>query len=694
VRRWRVPLIAFLLGGLFAALVVLGPALLFRLLRPRLEHAAGAPIRVGAMVGRLGQVVLHDLRVGEVLHARTVTLHYRAARLLLGRLALDPIDIRGATLTLGPAELERVRHRRASSGTGSPRIEIGQVRVSGSVLRYRDAALGLDIAAEFEARRAPGQPAHLHLRNLQARLAAGPSGGAAQLDLALDEAGARAELRGGRVVIWRGLQLSDIAGTIAPADDGLLALSLSGGWGDAKARLWTALGSVDPAGIRSEIRLKAERFRLDRLGPVLAHAPVRDADLAELDADLTLRQSDGGLDFEGRLDVFGLTLFHPGIGPTAVPNLDATLRTRGRFEPRARRLRLTEIVAEHEGVNLRVEGLIERLGEATPLIEARLQVAPIPCRRLLAALPGELLPVVRSFQLDGTFAADVTARVDFAALDKVDLDGQVDIDGCRVIAAPPAVDAKRLLEPFHHRVRPMPDVEATFEVGPQNPEFTPYADISPHLVNSIMTTEDSRFFDHRGFLVREFRAALARDLRERRFALGASSITMQMVKNVLLSPEKTLSRKLQELFLTWYIEQNVPKERILEIYLNVIEFGPGLYGIGRAAKHYFGKKPGELSPREAAFFSSIVPSPKRRYVHYCRGTPTAKWERYLDRILRRMRERERLSLEEYQAALATPLLFDRVEARPELDCLRFVKQVVEANQVPEDDVDSQPTSTP
>src|SRR5262249_25015753 len=151
-------------------------------------------------------------------------------------------------------------------------------------------------------------------------------------------------------------------------------------------------------------------------------------------------------------------------------------------------------------------------------------------------------------------------------------------------------------------------------VGPENPDWVPLAEVSPHLVNSIMTTEDSGFFKHHGFITSEFRSALQQNLHRGYFRLGASSITMQMVKNVLLSREKTLARKLQELFLTWYVERNLAKERIFEIYLNVIEFGPGIYGIGRAAHHYFGKAPKDLLPQEAAWFSSILPNPKRRYV--------------------------------------------------------------------------------
>jgi transglycosylase-like protein len=675
------PLIAFLLGALGAAAVAHGPALALWLLRRRIERVLGAPFRVGEVIGRPGRVILTDVRAG-VLRAHRVTLHYRAARLLLGRLALDPVEIEGASVELAPSDLRRLRAR-LHDRTSTERIwlELGVIRVIESTLRYRDPGPGLVVEASLEAVREPREPLRLTLRRIKLALAAGPTGSAERIDASLDDTGPRAHLRGGRVAIWHGLVLSDIEGTIAPEEGGKLTLSFGGGWGDAGARLWTAQGSVDPAGA-SNVRLFAQRFHLDRLGPVIAHAPLRDADRTEVDADLELTQSDGALDFSGRLEVFGLTVYHPGLAPAAVPDLGATLQARGRFDARARRLRLDEVVAERAGVTVRLDGQWERLGTDHPLIQARLQVAPVGCRRLLEALPAELLPVVRGFQLDGTFAADLRARIDFSELDKVDLDGRVGIDGCRVLKAPDEADAQRLLVPFQHTVHPMPGEELVFEVGPGNPDFTPLHEISPHVISAITTTEDSQFFDHHGFLLREFRTALARDLRERRFALGASSITMQMVKNVMLSPEKTLARKVQELFLTWYVEQNLPKERILEIYLNVIEFGPGIYGIGRAARHYFGKAPHDLSPREAAFFSSILPSPKRRYVHYCHGAPTPRWERYLDRILRRMHERGRLSDIDYHLALIGPLVFDRAEAKPEAECLKFVEQIVQANEVP------------
>jgi membrane peptidoglycan carboxypeptidase len=192
-----------------------------------------------------------------------------------------------------------------------------------------------------------------------------------------------------------------------------------------------------------------------------------------------------------------------------------------------------------------------------------------------------------------------------------------------------------------------------------------------------MTTEDNGFFRHRGWVSSEFKSALKRNLARGGFRMGASSITMQMVKNVLLSQEKTLSRKMQELFLVWYIEQQLSKERILELYFNAIEFGPRIYGIGPAARHYFGKKAADLTPMEAAFFSSILPSPKRRYIQYCHGTVFPPWDKYLRRIVAKVHERGRLDDAEFAAVLAEPpLVFDRSEATfTEKQCLEWVKKM-------------------
>jgi hypothetical protein len=373
------------------------------------------------------------------------------------------------------------------------------------------------------------------------------------------------------------------------------------------------------------------------------------------------------------------------LAPLPVPRISFDARTSGMVDLRERSLHLAEAAVDFRRLHASLTADVAKGGRR---FSAKLTVRPLPCQVALEAVPAELTPNLQGFKLGGTFFTDLHLDIDRSdplQPPLVDLGGQVGIEGCTVLEAPELVDAEqRLTKTFEQTVVLEPGKFQTFFAGPENPDWVPYAEISPHLINSIMTTEDNGFFKHHGFIASEFRSALQQNLQHGYFRLGASSITMQMVKNVLLSREKTLSRKLQELFLTWYIEHHLTKERILEIYFNVIEFGPGIYGIGRAARHYFGKAAKELEPREAAFFSSILPSPKRRYVQYCHdsGQVDAKWDAYLKRILRRNHERGRITDEEYAKAIAEPLHFDRTEAMPEKDCVALVKRLTTPLQAP------------
>jgi membrane peptidoglycan carboxypeptidase len=126
-----------------------------------------------------------------------------------------------------------------------------------------------------------------------------------------------------------------------------------------------------------------------------------------------------------------------------------------------------------------------------------------------------------------------------------------------------------------------------------------------------MTTEDGAFSHHRGFNRPAIRASIVSNLKARRFVRGASTITMQLAKNLFLSRDKTLARKLQEVVLTDYLEQAFTKDEIMELYLNVIEFGPAVYGVTSAAEYYFGRSPSDLNLAEGLFLSSLLPAPLR-----------------------------------------------------------------------------------
>jgi membrane peptidoglycan carboxypeptidase len=132
---------------------------------------------------------------------------------------------------------------------------------------------------------------------------------------------------------------------------------------------------------------------------------------------------------------------------------------------------------------------------------------------------------------------------------------------------------------------------------------------------------------------------------------------MQVAKNLFLSRERTLSRKLEELVLAWHMETSLSRDRILEIYLNIIEFGPGIYGISEAASALFGKTAAELQPNEAAYFSAIVPRPSSSYATYCQGEIDVVTAKRMRRALTLLVNAGDLSPEDWQAAVATKLEF-------------------------------------
>ncbi|MET4081067.1 hypothetical protein ABIB40_001012 [Pedobacter sp. UYP30] len=173
-------------------------------------------------------------------------------------------------------------------------------------------------------------------------------------------------------------------------------------------------------------------------------------------------------------------------------------------------------------------------------------------------------------------------------------------------------DLQKINKPFvytpYEYGKPMRDIV----IGPANPNFTTLNNISPNLKNAILTAEDPSFFTHHGFVEESIRKSIATNYKEKKFARGGSTISMQLVKNVYLSRKKTLARKAEEILIVWLIENEhlISKQRMLEVYFNIIEFGKNIYGIGEASRYYFGKQPSGISIGEGLFFASIVPKPK------------------------------------------------------------------------------------
>ena len=159
-----------------------------------------------------------------------------------------------------------------------------------------------------------------------------------------------------------------------------------------------------------------------------------------------------------------------------------------------------------------------------------------------------------------------------------------------------------------------------------------HAAIAPGLKRAVLVGEDINFFSHRGFDLGEIRLAVTKALEDGAPPRGASTITQQLAKNLWLSPSRNPLRKLEEAILTWQLERTLPKRRIFELYLNVVEFGPGVYGVEAASRRYFGKPASEVTDDEAAELAASLPSPTTWHP----GSSRPGYRRHVESIKRRM----------------------------------------------------------
>lgn len=188
-----------------------------------------------------------------------------------------------------------------------------------------------------------------------------------------------------------------------------------------------------------------------------------------------------------------------------------------------------------------------------------------------------------------------------------------------------------LLLPFLHFLL-MPDVSKLKKANPQKTAFmehrereakakgktyrvnqlwVPLSKISPYLIKAVLIAEDDKFWKHEGFDYEAIQKAYEKDLKLGKFKFGGSTLSQQLARNLYLSPEKTLLRKIREAIITWEMEGELSKKRILELYLNVVEWGEGIFGAEAASRHYYGKTSSELTPQEAARLATILPNPRK-----------------------------------------------------------------------------------
>lgn len=196
-------------------------------------------------------------------------------------------------------------------------------------------------------------------------------------------------------------------------------------------------------------------------------------------------------------------------------------------------------------------------------------------------------------------------------------------------------------------------------VGARPAGWVSLSSVSKAAMGAVVVSEDWAFFAHDGFDANQLKEAIQEDLSERKFSRGASTITMQVVKNVFLSQEKTLYRKGKEFILAIRMSQHVPKRKVLEVYFNIAEWGEGIFGIGRAAQFYFGKAPSELTAREGAFLAMLLPSPKRYSQSFRDRSLTKYASKTIRSILGKMTQAQYITEDERFTAVNSRMAFEK-----------------------------------
>ena len=241
-----------------------------------------------------------------------------------------------------------------------------------------------------------------------------------------------------------------------------------------------------------------------------------------------------------------------------------------------------------------------------------IQKKNFPADHLFSSLPKGLFRNLEGIKTSGNLSYHFHFAVNMANVDSLEFQSSLSKEDFSIKQFG-KTDFTKIREPFLYSAYEKGELVKTFEVGDLYDHFRYLEDISPYLKSAVLFAEDGFFYGHNGFVDEALRASLVKDIKEKRFARGGSTISMQLVKNLYLSRDKTITRKLEEALIVWLIENNrlVSKNRMLEIYFNIIEWGPGIYGANEAARFYFNKDAAGLTPEEAIFMASIVSRPKK-----------------------------------------------------------------------------------
>lgn len=250
--------------------------------------------------------------------------------------------------------------------------------------------------------------------------------------------------------------------------------------------------------------------------------------------------------------------------------------------------------------------------QSDTIYKLKVNIPKMKAQDFISSLPDGLFTHFQGMEAEGTFDYKLDFRFNKNKPDQLVFESNLKKENLKITKYGEA-NLNKLNGEFVYRAIINDVLQRPVLVGNANSSYTPIDQISPYLKKCVLTTEDPSFFSHHGFINEAFKQSIVKNIKTKKFSRGASTISMQLVKNVFLTREKTVSRKLEEILLVYILENNriVSKERMLEVYFNIIEWGPNVYGIGEASRYYFQKAPADLNLNECLYLARIIPSPKK-----------------------------------------------------------------------------------
>lgn len=327
--------------------------------------------------------------------------------------------------------------------------------------------------------------------------------------------------------------------------------------------------------------------------------------------NLSLEEVDfggGELEVRGNGTAKNLGVFHPRFSDSMVfvPHLDASFATL--FGENFAEIDSSTTI-DFNGIPGKVYARIQ--SDENPSLKIKLSTYPVQSQKFFNALPSGMFGTLNGTKANGKMDFYLDFFLDMKKPYNSSFDAGIHQKDFKLVSF-----GKVPLNFFNHSFEYTPIEKGqpmrSRIIGPENTYFVNYQEIPSFLKNAILTCEDPSFFGHKGFVMDAFKNAIAKNYLSKKFKVGGSTISMQLVKNLFLSRKKTLSRKIEEAMIVWMIENQriSSKQRMFEVYVNIIEWGPNVYGLGEAADFYFGKSPNQLSLSECVYLASLIPRPK------------------------------------------------------------------------------------